>query len=123
MAQGVACGWFLVSCPHNCTNTGWVGISDNADSTSDHHYVNALYWAMATMTTTGYGDFHAHNDSERLFAIAAMLGAWTTCAESALGDMRLVRGEGPLHCGCFAVSNLFRLTIWARSMRKRACFT
>ncbi|KAA8514934.1 hypothetical protein F0562_018280 [Nyssa sinensis] len=36
-------------------------------------YVTAMYWSITTLTTTGYGDFHAENPREMLFDIFYML--------------------------------------------------
>ena len=36
-------------------------------------YLTALYWMMATSTSTGYGDLHPRSESTRLFAIVVML--------------------------------------------------
>lgn len=38
-----------------------------------NRYVTALYWSIVTLTTTGYGDFHAENSREMLFDICYML--------------------------------------------------
>ena len=44
-----------------------------ADATSSLHYCNSLYWAVATMTTTGYGDYSATNVQEMIYATAIMI--------------------------------------------------
>jgi voltage-gated potassium channel Kch len=36
-------------------------------------YIMAVYWTVATLTSVGYGDVHAHTDTEKLFAIFVML--------------------------------------------------
>uniref|UniRef100_A0ACD5VQ51 Uncharacterized protein n=1 Tax=Avena sativa TaxID=4498 RepID=A0ACD5VQ51_AVESA len=36
-------------------------------------YVTAIYWSITTLTTTGYGDFHAENPREMSFSICFML--------------------------------------------------
>ncbi|KAJ6743656.1 POTASSIUM CHANNEL AKT1 [Salix viminalis] len=36
-------------------------------------YVKALYWSITTLTTTGYGDLHAVNYDEMVFAILYMM--------------------------------------------------
>lgn len=38
-------------------------------------YVNSVYWAVATMTTIGYGDISPQTPLERLFGIAFLLVA------------------------------------------------
>ena len=37
------------------------------------HYCTSLYWAVATMTTTGYGDLSATNGLEMVYASAVMV--------------------------------------------------
>ena len=69
----LACGWYMVSCPDSCVSKGWVLQVEN-DNENRMWYFNAVYWAMATMTTTGYGDFRAHNNVERIFAMLVMVG-------------------------------------------------
>lgn len=36
-------------------------------------YITSMYWSIVTLTTTGYGDFHAENTREMLFDIFYML--------------------------------------------------
>lgn len=48
--------------------------SEAGHGTSTHHrYTAALYWAMTTLSTVGYGDFHARTDREMLFSIVVEL--------------------------------------------------
>jgi len=37
-----------------------------------YEWLTAIYWAITTMTTIGYGDISAHNDHERIFCMIAM---------------------------------------------------
>ena len=68
----VACIWYTIACPADagCSNTSWVF---EQNTTNHHAYADSLYWAMATTTTTGYGDFRAHTNLERAFSIVAMI--------------------------------------------------
>jgi voltage-gated potassium channel Kch len=46
------------------------------DASNFVRYVSALYWAVTTMTTVGYGDITSVQAGERIFNIFAMvLGA------------------------------------------------
>jgi hypothetical protein len=50
-----------------------------ADAGNGSRYLVALYWAMTTMSTVGYGDITPHTDTERLYCIIAMVigcGYW-----------------------------------------------
>ncbi|KAJ1547745.1 Kinesin-like protein kif27 [Nowakowskiella sp. JEL0078] len=92
--NAVACCWFALACNGgidvdlNCSSSSWVTsikiaageIIDVSSETPEwikqnlgFLYIRSLYWTVATMTTTGYGDVHAVNDIERMFSILAML--------------------------------------------------
>ena len=43
------------------------------NSSALHDYVVSLYWAAATMTSTGYGDVSAVSSGERIVAIIVMV--------------------------------------------------
>lgn len=43
------------------------------DSTAVEEYIISLYWAAATMTSTGYGDISANTTLGRFIALVAML--------------------------------------------------
>jgi hypothetical protein len=45
----------------------WQGLSTH------HRYLLAIYWALTTMSTIGFGDIHAVNRTEHWVAIVVML--------------------------------------------------
>ncbi|MFI5402244.1 MAG: cyclic nucleotide-binding domain-containing protein [Planctomycetota bacterium] len=56
----VACCWIALRGPEGSPGGG-------------SRYVSALYWAVTTLATVGYGDVTPSNDAQRLFAILVML--------------------------------------------------
>ena len=53
----MSCIWFLVSTFENNLYLTWVGQRDLVGSTPLFQYSNAVYWAIQTITTVGFGDF------------------------------------------------------------------
>ena len=49
-------------------NVDIVGMSGNLEV-----HVTSVYWTVATMTSLGYGDVHAHNPGEMMFSILIMI--------------------------------------------------
>ncbi|KAJ3090580.1 hypothetical protein HK102_003286 [Quaeritorhiza haematococci] len=73
----IACLWFVVACPDgltSCHPNSWVMVNTNVNEDSiAGFYVASIYWTVTTMTTTGYGDIHAENSGERVFAFCTMI--------------------------------------------------
>ena len=52
----------------SCTPGSWAQHTGEAQSVSGlDDYIASLYWAAATMSSTGYGDIHAHNTEESAY--------------------------------------------------------
>ena len=76
-----ACLWYLIACPdsNGCDDSSWVkealeqSPKEPRAVASQSLYTNSVYWAMATLTTVGYGDIRGYTTLERSFALATML--------------------------------------------------
>jgi len=61
-----------VSC--SCTPGSWAQHTGETQTVAGlDDYIASLYWAAATMSSTGYGDIHAHDTASELIATAVML--------------------------------------------------
>jgi len=63
---GVMCHW--LACGMNVAGTKWM-----LTAGGELGYMNAVYWAMTTLTTVGYGDVIPSGDSEYVYAICCMV--------------------------------------------------
>ncbi|CAN1325169.1 Potassium channel AKT6 [Linum perenne] len=70
-----ACFFYRIAAHYFDPAETWIG-SVWADFKKEEvfvRYIKALYWAITTMSTTGYGDLHAVNPSEMAFVVMYML--------------------------------------------------
>ncbi|XP_078428067.1 potassium channel protein [Wolffia australiana] len=65
--------WIAVNSP--VAEETWIGsiVNDFKERSIWMGYVYSMYWSMVTMTTTGYGDIHAVNTTEKAFTVVYML--------------------------------------------------
>ncbi|RMX52129.1 hypothetical protein pdam_00015157 [Pocillopora damicornis] len=70
-----ACAWYGLACPLNdcSTEENWIKLEDLLDAPALSRYCTAVYWVVATMTSTGYGDIHGDSSSEMALASFVMI--------------------------------------------------
>eukprot|EP00049_Salpingoeca_infusionum_P008438 m.138969 g.138969 ORF g.138969 m.138969 type:complete len:428 (-) comp14014_c0_seq12:2926-4209(-) len=84
VVHSVSCTWLLFACPMNgrnvseCDVSSWYSttpqfLAQDLKQTGWSMYTDSVYWSVATMTTTGYGEIHPVNRRERLASQVVML--------------------------------------------------
>ncbi|GBG29142.1 Potassium voltage-gated channel protein eag [Hondaea fermentalgiana] len=69
-----ACGWaFMSRLGDTYYSDSWVQAYGALDDSVASQYVSAMYWAITTMTTVGYGDIAPETDAERLYCLVTMI--------------------------------------------------
>ena len=69
----VACFFFLQAKWFDFEDECWVAQEDLLDSSVGFQYTIAIYWALQTITTVGFGDITIITVRERMFAIVWMV--------------------------------------------------
>ena len=80
LAHLLGCFWFGVHLlmSSDPTQTTWARSYDDGKAAVEGahlsaQYLYAVYWAVTTLTTVGYGDLTPTNDAERTYALGSML--------------------------------------------------
>jgi hypothetical protein len=76
IAHLYACFWHFIAIPQALPGHAhftWLTEFGYADKSEFDKYIASFYYIIVTMLTVGYGDIHATNDMERLYAIVTML--------------------------------------------------
>lgn len=80
LAHWFACIWYLLGASTASDDPNaepnWFSTATIDRSSFSSCYLTSLYFCITTMITVGYGDVHAVNLQEKLFAIALMMTAW-----------------------------------------------
>ena len=69
----MSCLWFFVGMLEGLAPDTWVGTAGLIDETAGQQYVAALYWAITTLATVGYGDITPNTTLERIVSIIWMI--------------------------------------------------
>lgn len=72
VAHWIACGFFYVSQVSDSPEN-WVYACGLQDAVIKDQYIAAIYWAVTTLTTTGYGDIHPINTYEKMYGALIMV--------------------------------------------------
>jgi hyperpolarization activated cyclic nucleotide-gated potassium channel 1 len=69
----IACFWYFAARLDDFPYDSWIVMGGFADKEIGSKYLASFYWAFTTVSTVGYGDIHAYNDTEMIMAIICMM--------------------------------------------------
>ncbi|XP_011081850.1 potassium channel KAT3 [Sesamum indicum] len=69
------CFYYWLAIHYRVADNTWIGaqVPEFENRSVWLGYTYSMYWAIVTLTTTGYGDLHAENTGEKVFSIFYML--------------------------------------------------
>lgn len=73
VSHWIACLWIYVSFGDYTNEQNWLVNSGLEDETYMNIYITAMYWAIASMASVGYGDIKAANIGEKILSIVCIV--------------------------------------------------
>jgi hypothetical protein len=70
----IGCMWVVASYLHPGTNIGWIQGYGFADESEELIYITALYFAITSLSTCGFGDILPKNIYELLYSCIILVG-------------------------------------------------
>lgn len=95
LAHIVGCLWHWNAIIAGDTEATWLVASGLRDAPPLERYVAAVHWALATMTTVGFGDIKPENSRERGLSMVAMLLGATVFGYNIVSVSELVENLDP----------------------------
>jgi hypothetical protein len=72
-AHLVACLWYYIGISGDEDGINWLSAKGFSHKSTFFQYIVSLYWAITTISTTGYGDITAQNEDEFIFCLLVMI--------------------------------------------------
>jgi hypothetical protein len=73
LSHWIACVWVFISVDNFDTHESWIIRGGYVDSSNFEIYVTAMYWAITSMASVGYGDIKAISSTEKVVSIVCVV--------------------------------------------------
>jgi hypothetical protein len=69
----LSCFWNLVGYSDDLGDVNWINEAHLGGASASIRYLYSFYWVVSTLAGVGYGDIHATNTNERLYAMVTQI--------------------------------------------------